>query len=132
MNRINELEKIIDSYMYKDIANIIKSYLFFYCKDCNKKMIEQNTYEAVNNEVYCVTCSYKPHIHYCSKCLKLYSILENNLFCCICLRGCCIYCSICFMDNKNKIYQYETDNEHNRFYFLTLPDIDLIGDVLDI
>ncbi len=135
-----EVEEEIDKLLYKDVADIVKSYIIAKCRKCEDNFLVEEIYEAVKGGYYCEKCITKPEISSCAKCCKYYSIFDSEVVCVICMRCCMVYCDSCFLESKMSIYVYETDNDHNRYYWLglinlpnriELPDIDLINHLME-
>ena len=96
---INIIEKLINKYIYPDIAEIIKSFLITECKMCNVRILEDEGYSSYDDKYYCLNCRVKNIIKKCDDCNKCYNFMDSHTDCPLCFMSCFLYCKKCCKKN---------------------------------
>ncbi len=79
---------------YKDVADIITSFLIEECSCCMRDYLEEITLPTSEGFTICMDCSLSTQFQICQCCNLFYGI-SNYDFCCICFSKFCNYCRHC-------------------------------------
>ncbi len=113
----DETKDIVSEMFYKDVANIVCSYLYVTCDLCETEILQDNSVDGVLNIFYCNTCIQKARIKKCHCCNKFYDFIKYLYPCPVCIGGCVIYCNYCFRSTDDIMFGEVYDNEHINYYY---------------
>ncbi len=78
----------------KDVEDIIMSYTYPKCIECEKLVEIKDTIYTYNDKYLCIECLGKGEYKLCNSCNKQFKKVDN-IFCSSCNDTCVMYCSLC-------------------------------------
>ena len=102
----------------KDIEDLIMSYTYPKCIECNKLVELNDTTFTVDDEYLCKECEDKGGYNCCSSCSKVYK-LSVNMFCSSCNDKCVVFCGHCLHSQYRQDLRGDTINDI--MLFLNIP-----------